>query len=179
MNNELLKLAYRVLEKCKSDRKYEENRTLGMGCERVAYALSTELVVKIAKHAFIGSPLEDDVDEWDERYDYSEEWQTEKELEIWDKLSDKEKTLFNPILANGEFSGFPFIISPLVEINEERFSNAIDYAEREKIDFDFELLEKISKEYELDYTDMVENTSNFGLTREGKMVITDFGLLAF
>lgn len=179
MNKELLRLALTVLEKCKYDRKYEMNRTLGMGCERVAYALSPGLVVKIAKHAFIGSIDDADEDDIDDRYDYSEEWQTEKEIEIWEKMLPEEKALFNPILVSGEFDGFAFAVSPMVEIEEGESRDAVDYCKRNGLQFDFELLRKVAKKYDLDYFDMVENTANFGRNKEGKLVVTDFGLLTF
>lgn len=179
MNKELLRLALTVLEKCKYDRKYEMNRTLGMGCERVAYALTPGFIVKIAKHAFIGSVDEVDEDDMDDRYDYSEEWQTEKEVEIWEKMSPEEKRLFNPILASGEFDGYTFTVSPMVEIEEAESRDAVDYCERNEIEFDFDLLRQVAEKYDLDFFDMVENTANFGRNKEGDLVITDFGLLTF
>lgn len=179
MSNELLKLAYSVLEKCKTNREYEMNRTLGMGCERVAYTLSPGLVIKIAKHAFIGSIEDAKEDKMDDRYDYCEEWQTEKELEIWEKMTPEEKVLFNPILASGTIDGFPFTISPMVEVDVAGHYNADEYCEVNEIDFNFRLLERVAEKYGLDYYDMVCNSSNFGLNKEGGFVVTDFGLLTF
>ena len=50
MNKELLKLAYDLLTKCQSDEGFEKKARLGMGCERIAYKLNDDYIVKIAKN---------------------------------------------------------------------------------------------------------------------------------
>lgn len=178
MNTELLKLAYEVLKKCKEDSRYEGRLVLGTGCERIAYKLNDDYVLKIAKHAFIEA-TEDEDDRYgldDDRYDYCEEWQTEREIEIWEKMSTEEQSLFNPIVASGKFEGYPFIVSPYVEIEGYGRDSAMVYCKQNELRFDFELLTRVAKKFTLDFYDMTENSSNFGLTKDGKLVVTDFGL---
>lgn len=175
MNLELLKLAVLTLNECKYDERKANNRTLGTGCERIAYALNPGYIVKIAKHAFINMEL--DEDDWDDRYDYSEEWQTEKEIEIWKQMSPEEQSLFSPIVAHGKFDSFPFIVSPMIDIIGGIGNSAMDYCKKNEIEFDFDLLRSVAEKFDLDFYDMTENSNNFGITREGKLVITDFGLL--
>ena len=176
MNKELLKLAYDFLTKCQSDEVFEEKARLGMGCERIAYKLNDDYIVKIAKNAFCDYDL--DEDEWDDRYDYSEERQTEEEIHIWEQLTPEEKSLFNPIVASGKFDNLPFTVMPMVKIlNGE--SNAKDVCEQNEINFDFKLLENVAERFELDFWDMVDNTSNFGFDKLGNFVITDFGLIGY
>ena len=176
MNKELLKLAYDFLTKCQSDEVFEEKARLGMGCERIAYKLNDDYIVKIAKNAFCDYDL--DEDEWDDRYDYSEERQTEEEIHIWEQLTPEEKSLFNPIVASGKFDNLPFTVMPMVKIlNGE--SNAKDVCEQNEINFDFKLLENVAERFELDFWDMIDNTSNFGFDKLGNFVITDFGLIGY
>ena len=176
MNKELLKLAYDFLTKCQSDEVFEEKARLGMGCERIAYKLNDDYIVKIAKNAFCDYDL--DEYEWDDRYDYSEEGQTEEEIHIWEQLTPEEKSLFNPIVASGKFDNLPFTVMPMVKIlNGE--SNAKDVCEQNEINFDFKLLENVAERFELDFWDMIDNTSNFGFDKLGNFVITDFGLIGY
>lgn len=176
MNKELLKLAYDFLTKCQSDEEFEEEARLGMGCERIAYKLNDDYVVKIAKNAFCNYDL--DECEWDDRYDYSEEGQTEEEIHIWEQLTPEEKSLFNPIVASGKFYSLPFTVMPMVKIVNGG-SNAEEVCKKNEINFDFNLLRDISDRFELDFWDMVDNTSNFGFDKLGNFVITDFGLIDY
>lgn len=176
MNKELLKLAYDFLTRCQSDEGFEEKARLGMGCERIAYKLNDDYIVKIAKNTFCDYDL--DEYEWDDRYDYSEEGQTEEEIHIWEQLTPEEKSLFNPIVASGKFDNLPFTVMPMVKIlNGE--SNAKDVCEQNEINFDFKLLENVAERFELDFWDMIDNTSNFGFDKLGNFVITDFGLIGY
>lgn len=176
MNKELLKLAYDFLTRCQSDEGFEEKARLGMGCERIAYKLNDDYIVKIAKNAFCDYSL--DMDEWDDRYDYSEERQTEEEIHIWEQLTPEEKSLFNPIVASGKFSNLTFTVMPMVKIVNGG-SNAEEVCKKNEINFDFNLLRDISDRFELDFWDMVDNTSNFGFDKLGNFVITDFGLIDY
>lgn len=176
MNKELLKLAYDFLTKCQSDKKFEEKARLGMGCERIAYKLNDDYVVKIAKNAFCNYDL--DEGEWDDRYDFSEEGQTEEEIHIWEQLTPEEKSLFNPIVASGKFYNLPFTVMPMVKIANGKY-DAEEVCKKNEINFNFQLLRDISERFELDFWDMVGNTSNFGFDKLGNFVITDFGLAEY
>lgn len=176
MNKELLKLAYDLLTKCQSDEVFEEKARLGMGCERIAYKLNDDYIVKIAKNAFCDYDL--DEDEWDDRYDYSEERQTEEEIHIWEQLTPEEKSLFNPIVASGNFCNLPFTVMPMVKIVNGNH-DAREICEKNEINFNFQLLRDIAERFELDFWDMTSNTSNFGFDKLGNFVITDFGLAEY
>lgn len=172
------KLATEFLYKCKEDSVFEKAKRLGTGCERIAYEITEALVLKVRKDIFI--PTEESECYWDDRYDWSDEEQTEREIKIWEELSPEEKKLFNPILFHGEFMGYTFTICPKVEIAGD------DYEDLDEFlygigdhSFDLSLLQDISDRYELDAYDMVSNVQNFGKNKDGKAVITDFGLLTF
>ena len=176
MNKELLKLAYDFLTKCQLDEEFEEEARLGMGCERAAYKLNEDYIVKIAKNAFCNYDL--DEDEWDDRYDYSEERQTEEEIHVWEQLTPEERSLFNPIVASGKFCNLPFMVMPMVKILNGEYG-AKEVCEKNEINFNFKLLEDVAERFELDFWDMVENTTNFGFDKLGNFVITDFGLIGY
>lgn len=171
--------AIKFLEKCQNDFTFEEVRRLGCGCERIAYSMGDGLVLKVRKDLFFDS--EEAGSDWDERAHISEEYQTDREIEIWEKMSEDERAFFNPILAHGKYQGEAFIVTPYVEVQAycEEEVWAEEVAEQNELSFDFRKLEKVAAKFGLDFCDMINNSNNFGINETGQLVITDFGLEEF
>ncbi len=178
--NQLVVRGIEFLAKCDEGMLNEEDYILGTGCERIAYDLGDNLVLKIRKDLMLGNKDAEYAESHERVWDYCEMNQTEAEVKMWEGFLDHQKTLFNPILASGKYLGDVFTIVPkMIAFGrdiEDRITNAIEYCEFNEINFDFEELDRIACKYDLDYCDMTSNLDNFGLNVNGDFVISDFGL---
>ena len=112
--------ARELLDKIYHNPRLGVNLALGNGCERIAYKLTEDLVVKISKEAMFNEEILDIQTETDVEirkysralWDFCLEDQTETELFIHSRLTDEQKKLFNPILFNDVYNGHMFTIAP-------------------------------------------------------------------
>lgn len=161
--------------------------SLGVGCERVAYKLNDELVVKIEKDTMYNKEAFERLIGSQEVYNYSKElWdstpegQTRTEVSIYENATEAEKKLLNPLLAHGKFKNGNYTVSPTV-----RTGKALDYdslyllCDVNEHNFDFKVLSEFCNRFELDYDDIVDNKGNFGLNLKGEPVVIDFGLASW
>ena len=163
----LQKLSLNFLYGCLENKELVRKHILGTGCERVAFDLDNNLVLKISKKMFVNDG------------EYYEGKQTNREIEIWKELNEEERKLFNPILFIGEFQSEQYIIVPRIKTFGASLSidNLEDYVQSQEIDYDFSLLQALAELHSLDYYDMIENNDNFGFNHLGEFVVSDFGLL--
>lgn len=161
--------------------------SLGAGCERVAYKLNDELVVKIEKDIMYNKEAFERLIGSQEVYKYSRElWdstpegQTGAELDIYKNATEAEKKLLNPLLAHGKFKNGTYTVSPVVKTGKIlEYDNLYQLCNINELDFDFELLSEFCYKFDLDFDDIVDNKGNFGLNLKGEPVVIDFGLASW
>ena len=108
--------------------------------------------------------------------------QTETEISIFNSCPPRFKYLLNPIIAHGKFLGMPFVIMPKVKIasNNSPFeiANINQFLEWYDLcvprSFRHDLVD-FAKVYKLYHPDLCENTDNFGVDNENRLLITDYG----
>lgn len=179
--------ARELLEKIYHNPRLGAQLALGNGCERIAYKLTEDLVVKIGKEAMFDEEIleacKDDAELFKYRralWDYTIEDQTELELEIFNGLEEKEKGLFNPILEKDVFNNQIFTISPRITTGRDLGIYSL-FSLEDKLEsgFDFDTLRDVCDRYELDFQDVVDNSGNFGVNKQGEIVVIDFGLVQY
>lgn len=177
--------ARELLDKIYNNPRLGAQLALGNGCERIAYKLTEDLVVKINKEAMFNEeilePFKDDNELLKYRralWDFCVEEQTELELEIFEGLKEDEKEIFNPILARDVFNNQIFTISPRITTGRDLGVYSLFSLESKlECGFDFDTLRDVCDRYELDFQDVVDNSGNFGVNKDGKIVVIDFGLV--
>lgn len=154
---------------------------LGRGSAREVYLFEEKYVIKISRFTVHqGNPP----DRY-ETLDYiqnSGRGQTEKEIKIHNECDDKYRYLLNPIIAHGEFEGVPFVVMPKLKIAENITDYRVENLDEFIVWYDLAItwkfnqdLEEFAEKYGLDYSDLCENTGNFGVNGSNRLLIADYG----
>lgn len=180
----MIEKAKELLEKIYHNPRLGIVLSLGCGCERIAYQLTDDLVVKIDKEAMYNKELlatyiEDmEVHKYSRSlWDYAPEDQSALESHIYETLSEEERKIVNPILGEGSYKGHKFLICPKVKPAREYNVNTLQGLSRKlEKPFDMALLKKFCYKNDLDFGDLVENPGNFGIDANDNIVLIDYGL---
>lgn len=177
--------AKKLLEQIYNNPKLALQLKLGEGCERIAYQLNEDYVVKIEKKAMFNEEnyKENEKDTKISLYylnlrDASYEGQFDREFELVDLLTEEESKVINPIVDVGEFNDGLYCISPKVTTGMELKCYSVEeLCEKYDKTFDYEALNEFGEKHGLDIYDMTDNSGNFGINKDGDIVIIDYGLM--
>lgn len=146
-----------------------EKHYLGCGSSREAYSWG-EMVIKLPLGYFNNRPSD---------------WgilQSEKEIDVWENATHLEKKILAEMLCHGKINGCPYIVMEKVFIAEdietdEYIGNVEELAENGyKIPRFFDrIIDSLAAKYNLAVPDLVNNSGNFGLNKDKRIVIADYG----
>lgn len=165
---------------------------LNNGSSRICFALDDEdYVVKVSK---IGSLQKfSALGEYDRHWTNTGIQQSLLELNVFKTCPVDLKYLLNPIIEYGFYRGCIYIVQPRVDVAEVICDSDGDYIETCNLDDVFTILE-ISQDvtneyyedidnlcsiYHLQDNDIVDATSNIGITSDNEIKIIDYGFVGW
>lgn len=176
--NKAMRLLQVMVETKGTEETIQSKQFLGAGCGREAYSLDDDHVVKIPRYIVTDVNRSCYRESKESAYAYGVEQMT-TEIAVWEDATEDERELLNPVVAHGEYDGTPFIVAKKVQIAEGIYDDIRDFSKTVEVALaeNFETrLGRLCDRHGIDFYDCYSNTGNFGLTKDGRIVITDYGL---
>lgn len=157
---------------------------LGSGSSRVAYDMGNGYVVKLARDWY--APRAERVNHG--RYAYRRGIaQTKKEIELWEGVQNRPEILevLNPLVLYGKVLDTYYTVTEKIEVAEDiafEGYDVLDLAKEKKAKntaiyelFYEAILDELEERFNVGKGDLIDNLGNFGLTKDNRVVVTDYG----
>ncbi len=161
------------------DRTFKSDNFMGEGSSREVYKLTDDLVIKLPKY-FSREKENRPISFWHGMC------QSNIEIDVWENASDLARTVLNPIVIYGKYEDLVWEVQPIVDICDDICCayTVMEFAEEQKVDFMSEeeyndIVCELVLEFGLQDGDLYDNSGNFGINSDGKIVVIDYGFLGW
>lgn len=178
------KRAIAFINKLEENREFFNKKIIGIGSARYAFNFGDNLVLKISNRYFERERYKEDFENPYNELLYGIN-QTKKEIQVWDCTDVYTRLVLAKIYFHGEINGVPFVVmeklcTSEVECRDYYISNDDAHCMAKELKAKLpkgymRMLDRLSDMFNLCSGDFFENSGNYGITREGRMVLCDYG----